>query len=369
MNGPRRLLVVSLLALLVLLIIRAHLTTIWVFPRAGIDVQIPLHAAERWMSGGLPYDPDAFRPGQNANPPFLYPPVVLPFFAALSAIPRTPVVWGVVLLMAVAAVTTTRRLWIPWLWIPLVIAWPPFFEGILSANLAILMFLAFVVLFYRGEGAPAWRPPPRDVSRPDEPEIEIGALSAAIAVIKVSQPHAWLFVLRNRPRAAVIGAVAAALLVLATVPLTGIQLWFDWIDQLRRASDPMWDLAGIALPRFLSPGIGLLVAIVCVVAVWFVPRRDPAPWLGILSTVGSLSTHTFGLLYLIPAMLTIRLEISLVAACMIATYSDRGQWAGIILVSGSYALSAVAHGRLRSWLNDTPASWPVEAIEQPANAG
>ncbi len=90
----------SLLALLVLLIVRAHLTTIWVFPRAGIDMQIPLDAAERWMAGGLPYEPDGFRPGQNANPPFLYPPVVLPLFAALTAVPRTLVVWGAVLLMA-----------------------------------------------------------------------------------------------------------------------------------------------------------------------------------------------------------------------------------------------------------------------------
>ncbi len=195
------------------------------------------------------------------------------------------------------------------------------------------------------------------------------ALSTVIAVVKVSQPHTWLFVLRNRPRAAVIGAAAAAILVLATVPLTGIQLWFDWIGQLQRASDPTWDLAGIALSHLVSPGVGLIVAIVCVIAVWFVPRRDAAPWLGVLSTVGSLSTHTFGLLYLIPAMLAIRLEISLIAACMIATYSDRGQWAGIILVSVSYALTSFAHGRLRSWLSDSPASWAGRAVRAARDAG
>ena len=37
----------------------------------------------------------------------------------------------------------------PWLWLPLVIAWPPFAEGILEGNIQMLMFAAFVFLFYR----------------------------------------------------------------------------------------------------------------------------------------------------------------------------------------------------------------------------
>ena len=42
----------SLLVLLVLLIVYAQIGTIWAAPRAGVDLQIPLLATERWIAGG-----------------------------------------------------------------------------------------------------------------------------------------------------------------------------------------------------------------------------------------------------------------------------------------------------------------------------
>ena len=230
--------------------------------------------------------------------------------------------------MLVAAVVAARRLRIPWVWIPLVVLWRPFFEGIVHANLTILTFLAFVILFYRRTGSP-WRPDPRDVSKPDEPAVEIGAL-------------------------ATIGALAVVALVVLTLPLTGNRLWFDWIDQLRRAGNPAWTAGGFAMSRYLPPLVAFSVALACIVAVWFVPRRDGGPWVGVLSTVGAVSLHQFGLLFLIPAMLTIRLEIALVAACLIATHDSRGSWAGILLVTVAYAASRFAPVRLRAWLRDWP---------------
>ena len=194
-------------------------------------------------------------------------------------------------MMLVAAIAACRRLRVPWVWLPLVIAWPPFAEGIVDGNVAMLMFLAFVVLFYRPTGTGPWAPEPRDVAEPGESGVLVRSLSSFIATAKVSQPHAWLFVLRHRWRAAVAGAVVVALIALATLPLTGTDLWLDWIAQLRRAGEGGWDLGGFAIPRFLPPGVGLVVVGVCVVAVWFAPRRDPAPWVGVLSTIGSLSLH------------------------------------------------------------------------------
>ncbi len=76
--------------------------------------------------------------------------------------------------------------------------------------------------------------------------------------------------------------------------------------------------------------------------------------MGVLSTVGAVSLHQFGLLFLIPAMLMIRLEIALVAACLIATHTARGSWAGILLVTAAYAASRFAPVRLRAWLRDWP---------------
>ena len=157
-------------------------------------------------------------------------------------------------------------------------------------------------------------------------------LAAFIGAIKVSMPHPWVFVLRHRRRAAIVGAAVFALIVAITLPITGIGLWFDWVDQLRRGSDPTWDLGGYALPRYLTPVGGYLVAAICLIAVWFVPRRDPAPWIGVLSVVGSLSLHIFGLLFLVPAMLRIRREAAIAAAAFVATYSYVGSWGGVAVV-------------------------------------
>ena len=278
---------------------------------------------------------------------------MLPLFAVLSWLPRTPVLWGSVAVMLVAAVVTARRLRIPWVWIPLAVLWPPFYEGIVHANLTILTFLAFAILFYRPSGS-RWRADPRDVSRPDELALEIGTLATVIGAVKVSQPHAWLFVLHYRWRAAALGVIAVAAIVALTLPLTGTQLWFDWVDQLRRASDPAWTYGGFAMSRFVTPPVGLAVALVCLVAVWFVPRGDGGPWVGVLSTVGAVSLHQFGLLFLVPAMLMIRLEIALVAACFVATYSDRGVWIGIVLVTAAYTASRLGPDRYRASMRDWP---------------
>ncbi|MFL5675761.1 MAG: glycosyltransferase family 87 protein [Chloroflexota bacterium] len=354
MNGPRRLLVGALVVLLAILTVRAHLTTTLVDPNVGVDVEIPLRAADRWLAGGEPYLAQSFVSGTGADLPFLYPPFTLPLFAVLSWLPRQPVLWASVALLLGAAVVTLRRLRIPWLWVPLVVAWPPFVEGIIHANLTILLFLAFVILFYKATGSP-WRADPRDVSRPNESVVEVGGLATVIGAVKASQSHAWLFVLHYRWRAAVVGAIGVVALVLLTVPVIGTDAWFDWIAQLGRASDPTWAYGGFALTRFVPPLVGMAVAVVCVVAVWFVPKHDGGPWVGLLSTVGALSLHAFGLLFMIPAMLRIRLEIALIAACMVATYSYEGAWAGIILVTAAYAGATFAPEDLRARLSDWPA--------------
>jgi Glycosyltransferase family 87 len=356
MGRPRLVIVASLVVLLILLTVRNDLALVR-HPHLGVDIEIPLRAADRWLAGRQPYQAQAFINGSGATLPFLYPPVVLPLFAPLSWLPRTPVLWGAVAVMLVAAVAAARRLLIPWVWIPLVLLWRPFFEGIVHTNLTILTFLAFAILFYQRIGSP-WRADPRDVSRPDESVVEIGALATVIGSVKVSQPHAWLFVLHYRWRAAAIGAIAVGALVALALTLTGTQLWFDWIDQLRRAGNPAWTSGGFAMPRYLPPLVAFGVALACAVAVWFVPRQDGGPWVGVLSTAGAVSLHQFGLLFLIPAMLRIRLEIALVAACLIATHTTRGSWAGIILITAAYAASAFAPVRFRAWLRDWPTLSP-----------
>ena len=55
MKGPRRLLVGALIALLVILVVKALLGTVLIAPRFAVDMEIPLRAAERWLAGESPY--------------------------------------------------------------------------------------------------------------------------------------------------------------------------------------------------------------------------------------------------------------------------------------------------------------------------
>ena len=339
MDGPRRLLLGGLVALLTILILVALIGTVLIAPRLAVDLEIPLRAAARWSAGEPPYLASAFTSPPGATQPFLYPPFTLPFLALLTGLPRTLLDVTAVGLMLAASVAACRRLVIPWIWILLVLAWPPFAEGIFGANVQMLLFAAFVFLFYRRGGEP-WAPLARDVADPAESGVLIGSLATLVGAIKVSQPQPWIYVLRHRPRAAIGGAVGAMLVVAVTLPLTGIGLWPDWVAQLRLASDPTWELGGFALPRLFPNALSLAIAIFCMVAVWFVPRRDAAAWVGLLSVVGALSLHIFGLVFLVPAMLVIRRELALVAAICIATYSYEGAWAGILIVTAAFAARA-----------------------------
>ena len=74
-------------------------------------------------------------------------------------------------------------------------------------------------------------------------------------------------------------------------------------------------------------------------AVFVVPTHRAGAWVGLLTVIGSPSLRVFGLLFLLPAMLTIRREISLVAALLVATYSLEGWWLAIAIVGGALVAS------------------------------
>ncbi len=337
MNGPRRLLLGGLIGILVVVMAQA-IVGIFVLPRFAVDIEIPLRAAARWVAGEAPYLADAFKEPPGPTLPFLYPPFTLPFLAPLAQLPRSPIEIASVAGLLACGVLACRRLAVPWLWVPLFLLWPPFAEGIVSGNVQIALFAAFVYLFYEPGGV-AWSAVPRNLANRSTSGLMIGGLATLSGAVKVSQPHAWLYALRQRPRAAIAGAIVAGILAAATVVLTGPGLWSDWLTQLRLANDPAWDEGGIALSRYLPEGIGLAIAAICLIAVWFVPWRSAGAWVGVLSVVGSLSLHTFGLLFLLPAMLVIRREIALVVAILIATYTLQGTWIAIAICAWAFAAS------------------------------
>ncbi len=317
----------------------------------GIDLEIPLRAAQRWIDGGQPYLASSFGQPPGPDLPFLYPPVVLPLVAPLLALPRPVVLDAWCLACLAAAVWSSRRLGASWLLVPAFVMWPPFSEGIIGGNVQVVLFACYVALFFapvRGAAASTSghrtdslldpRPVLRDPSDRSTPAIREGVLATLVAALKVAQLHPWVWLLAHRWRAAVLGAAIALGTVLVALPFTGIGIWFDWLAQVRRAADPHWLLAGIALGRYVPAVVALAVTVVTIVALAKVPGRRAGTWVGLLSVLGAPSLHTYGLLFMLPAALRIRRELALFAAFWISTFTEPGFWIGIAIVAGAFVV-------------------------------
>jgi hypothetical protein len=320
----------------------------------GVDLEIPLRAAERWLAGGDPYPASAFAASSGPDLPFLYPPFLLPLIAPLTFLPRAPVfvVWSI--LVVVAAYGSARRLGFGPIVAGALLLWPPYLEALLGGNIQILLFAAFVILLVRGgrEIDPADRERPAAVD---------GLLGAFVGALKVSQVHAWVFLLRRRPAAAGIGLGVFGLIALATLPLVGTRTWLDWLSQAGRSGDPTWPYIGAPLSTFVGQPAAVVLTVLSVAAIFVVPPRQASAWIGILLLIGAPSLHMFALLFLLPAMRLVRREIALVAAILVATYVGTYIWIGIVVVAWTLA----AMGRwpsvlsARGALGDLPRSAPA----------
>lgn len=279
----------------------------------------------------------------NAIPPFLYPPFVLPFIAALSALPVDILRWAWLGLMVAVALATCRRLAMPWWLLPFALAWPPFAEGVWNGNVQILLFAAFVFAFWEAPVRHDLAPDPRDLGSP-RTGPPIGFLAAAVGAVKVSQAHAWLVVARHRPRAAVLGALPWVAVVLVTLPLTGLALYFDWLRQASLASDPTWPMIGVPLLVYLPGPIVGAITLASIVVAWRLRGPDAGAWVGLIMLIVSPNLHAFTGLFAIPALLLVRREIGLVAVVAMASYLAIGWWLGVVLVAGALLGSRWAPG-------------------------
>jgi len=329
------------------------------FP-AGIDFEIPLRAASRWVAGGEPYPPSAMLVTGGPDLPFLYPPYLLPFLAPIAGLPRD-FVTGLWLILCVAVgVWTCRRLSIPWLAVPCVLAWPPFSEGLITGNVQILSFAAFVALLYEpADGRARYR-----MFLPSHDALN-GLLAAAVGVLKVAQMLPVLYLLRRRRRAALIGVAALAGLTIALLPLTGVSVYGDWLAQLRRAADPSWTIGGVALGR--SIGLPDVALVACGIALALSVRgRDAVAWLGIAMLVATPSVHGYTFLFLVPGLLAIRRDFSFVIAAMyLGNYHTDTWWLGWLLVVGCL----VAANRWPSLRAAAPAIGEARSGGGPAPSG
>ncbi len=360
---PNRLLRAGLLGMTGIAVAVAVRDLLTVYPIAA-DAEIALRAADRWLAGGQPYLASSFQAPAGPNLPFLYPPFVLPFLGPLSLVPRTAAVAAWILIGVVVAIWTCRRLGIPWPWVPLVLLWPPFFEGLIGGNIQVFLFAAFLGLMLDPPRADRpFHPVERDLSASSRPAWADGFLAVVNGAIKPSQAQPWFVAARRRPMAALLGAGMVIAVVVATLPITGVSIWFDWLAQLNRAADPGWAFRGAGLASSLPPIIGLSLAGATMVGAVALPRRFAASWLGILMIVGNPSLRMFGLLTLLPGMLTVRREVGLVAALGIASYTLTGLWIGVALVSAALAAAMRSPG----WLEAGPAESQTRRIPPVAN--
>jgi hypothetical protein len=311
----------------------------------AVDVEIPLRAAERWLAGSPVYPPEAFDAPAGPDLPFLYAPLTLPLIAPFLLLPRMVVLVAGVVLSLAAAWFGLRRLGLGAGWATVALAWPPFTEGILGANVGIALFAGYVAVFWRGHAASPWTATLSPAVELDRAGGRSGIVAAVVAAIKVSHAHPWVNVLRHRPRAALIGLGLVTAVGLATLPLVGLGAWFDWAGQAGRSGDPDWEYVGAPLSRFIGRGPGLAVTAATLVAAFFVRPPLAGVLVGLLLLVGAPSLHGFGCVFLVPALLVVRREIALIAAALVATYSIFGIWIGIALVG-----LALLAGRRFPWL-------------------
>ena len=321
-----------------------------------VDLEIPLRAAERWVHGGEPYLASSFTASEGYGLPFLYPPPVLPFLAPLLGLPRAFVVAAWLAATVGAAIFLARRLGVPWRVVPIALCWLPFAEGLVGGNAQVLLVAAFVAVFFDPPAGP-WRPTPRDPRDGGRSAAIDGILAAVTPALKLTQPHAWAALLRRRPSAALLGLVVAAAVALATLPLVGVGAWQAWITQLGRAADPAWELRGSSLVQVLPGLFSPAATVFTILLAMLVPTRRLGAAAGLLLVLGAPSLRSYGVLFLLPAMLAVRRDVALVAVILIGTGVMPGVWAGILLV----ALAFAACDRLDAFLVSITARWSRRA--------
>jgi Glycosyltransferase family 87 len=286
----------------------------------GIDLEIPLRAVSHWTAGAPVYPPSAMQVSGGPDLPYLYPPFLLPFLTPFTSLPRNVVLDVWLVLCIAASVWTFRRLGIPWLAVPCMLAWPPYGEGLVVGNVQIFLFAAFVTVFYEPrDGAPRQRDlkPARDLPN--------GLLAGFVGVLKVGQTLALLYLARRRFRSALLGGLVLGGIVLATVPLTGIPIYFDWLAQLQRASDPGWASGGLTLSHNIGVPDAVTIAI-GVAAALLLRGRDSVAWLGIALILATPNVHGHTFLFLLPGLLTLRRDLAIPIGALFLMFYTMPMW-------------------------------------------
>jgi hypothetical protein len=251
------------------------------------DLDIYLRAGRHFLDGAPVYTttPISAYPSDLGMLPFLYPPPVLPVFSGLAFLPPAvaSIAWAGA--SAVAIVLALRRFGLPWRWIALLLAWTPVSQGLYVGNIAVpgLLLLAL---------APA-----------------AGGLLVAGALLKPQSGVIALWLVRERRwRALAIGLAGLVAIVAVTLPMTGVDMWRQWLaglDAYSASQRLVPGLYGFGLSRYVPGPVALALGIG---AIALTLRWSAVRGLGGLawaSAVASPSLWAHGFLVLVPALFTL----------------------------------------------------------------
>lgn len=249
------------------------------------DARLYMEAARAFDSHAAVYltAPLKAMPTDWASLPYLYPPFTLPFFGLLARLPHGLGAYVIVVLCAVSVIAGLRLLGVPWRLLPLLLIWPPIAIGVQVGNVACVGFLLL---------AAAWR---------------VGMAAPLAGVFKAQSGVVSLWLIRERRwRALILGAVAIAALVVATLPLTGIAAYGEWLRALeyfQRTVQRFPSVMGLAIQRFQPASVAIGLAVAAVVLALLARGRDGLARFGVAAVVASPTVYIHGLALGLPAML------------------------------------------------------------------
>jgi hypothetical protein len=321
------------LQIMALEVLASSLVNDYTYSRGGglRDFDLYLNAGAQFLAGHPVYTTHAihYYPGPGGYLPFLYAPPTLPIFGVLSALPHTMAA-GIWVAFSIAAVVwALRSFGLPWYWAILALAWSPIEQGLYTGNV-VIPTLALLAL------AP-----------------KIGSSIGLGTMFKPQNGVIWLWLLRRREwRMFVCSILVFVAAVLITLPLTGIDLWFEWFKGLaayQQSQGFMPGLYGVGLGRYLAMWQFAIVAVVVVLAA-LVPRgRKGLARLGLASVIASPSLWSHGFIWAIPEFLRLRGQWFWFVVGMCSTGAWPGPQAALGVTAAGWLVGPLVH-RITDWV-------------------
>ena len=306
------------------------------------DLHLYLKAGSHFLAGGPVYLQQvlAVRPDDLSNYPFLYPPLTLPVFGALSLVPSPliDICWfGASLALALYAM---RALGLSWRWAFALLLWPPFVQGLWVGNVAVPLLALFVLA----------------------PRFGAGLMLSPVFKLYSGVTTLWL-PREGRWRDVALGGAIVIGLAIVTLPLVGLARWSEWIEGLRlfQASQVLLPafLYGQSLPRYIpwlvALGLGVLAIVIALRSRGLVGLER----LGLATIVVSPSLYAHGLLVGLPAFLRLRPGWMWLALGLTGIAPAAPSWIGIGIVAAAWFVPQMRRAAKEPVGGPRPETWDL----------